>query len=110
MPRFAGAGTLNHIDRVRGESIETVVVVFPGALGDLLLALPALRALRARHDGARFTLVLNERLRDLGRLAGIADATVAFESPDVAALLGSGRVPAWLETRPHVYSWLGAED
>src|SRR2546426_12726150 len=105
MPRFAGAGTLNHIDRVRGESIETVVVVFPGALGDLLLALPALRALRARHDGAHVTVVLSAWLRDLIGHAGVADATASLESGEIAALLGGGRVPSWPDTRPHLYTW-----
>jgi hypothetical protein len=95
---------------VRGQSIhERVVVIFPGALGDLLLALPALRALRARHADAQLTAVVSEPLRALTTVAGIADATVALEAADSAALFGE-QLPAWLADRPTVYSWLGATD
>ena len=95
---------------MRGESIERVVLVFPGALGDLLLALPALRALRARHAGARVTAVVSQPLRALVELAGVADATAALEGADAAALFGGERWPSWLDGRPFVYSWLGGGD
>jgi heptosyltransferase-3 len=95
---------------VRDESIEHAVVIFPGALGDLLLALPALRALRARHAPAAVTLVVQQRLRTLAALAGVADATVALESAETAALFAGEALPSWLTARPVVYSWLGAED
>jgi ADP-heptose:LPS heptosyltransferase len=101
---------VNHIDRVRGESIDSTVTIFPGALGDLLLALPALRALRSRHVRARATLVVNGALRGVAALAGIADATVALESAESAALFAGERLPAWLDGRPLVHSWLGADD
>src|SRR5439155_481134 len=104
------AGARDHIDGVRGESIERVVLVFPGALGDLLLALPALRALRARHAGARVTAVVSQPLRALVELAGVADATAALEGADAAALFGGERWPSWLDGRPFVYSWLGGGD
>src|SRR5207249_2904287 len=108
--RVADAGAWDHIDGVRGESIERVVLVFPGALGDLLLALPALRALRARHAGARVTAVVSQPLRALVELAGVADATAALEGADAAALFGGERWPSWLDGRPFVYSWLGGGD
>jgi len=95
---------------VRGESIERVVLVFPGALGDLLLALPALRALRARHAGARVTAVVNQPLRALVELAGVADETAALEGADAALLFGGERLPRWLGGRPFVYGWLGGGD
>jgi ADP-heptose:LPS heptosyltransferase len=95
---------------VRDESIEHIVVIFPGALGDLLLALPALRALRARHAPAAVTLVVQQRLRTLAAQAGVADATVALESAETAALFAGEALPSWLAARPVVYSWLGAAD
>jgi len=85
-------------------------MIFPGALGDLLLALPALRALRTRHHGAHATAVVNAGLRDIASVAGVADATVALESAETAALFADGGTPRWLGGRPHVYSWLGADD
>ena len=101
---------MNHIDGVSGESIEAVVLIFPGALGDLLLALPALRAVRARHREARAIVIVNAALRGLVGAAGIADETAALESADAAALFGADRLPSWLAGRPAVYSWLGAEN
>jgi ADP-heptose:LPS heptosyltransferase len=98
------------IGRVRDESIERVVMIFPGALGDFLLALPALRAMRARHAAAGATVVVKESLRELALLAAVADVAVAIESAESAALFGSSAMPAWLAGRPVVYSWLGGSD
>jgi heptosyltransferase-3 len=95
---------------VRGESIERVVVVFPGALGDLMLALPALRALRARHAGAHLTAIVSQPLRGLIEHAGVADTSAALEDADAARFFGGERLPSWLEGRPLVYSWVGAAD
>src|SRR5947208_3206187 len=106
----ADAGTRDRMAGVRGESIDRAVPVFSGALGDLLLALPALRALRARHAGARVTAVVNQPLRALVELAGVADETAALEGADAALLFGGERLPRWLEGRPFVYSWLGGGD
>jgi len=110
MRAFADDERAHHIDGVRAQSIERAVIIFPGALGDFLLALPALRALRARHAGARCTVVVNEALRGLATAAGIADTTAALESADGAALFAGDRLPRWLEGRPAIYSWLGAGD
>ena len=85
-------------------------MIFPGALGDFLLALPVLRALRARHASACATLVVKESLRALALLAEVADATVAIESAESAALFGSSAMPSWLAAGPVVYSWLGGSD
>ncbi|HYV56425.1 MAG TPA: glycosyltransferase family 9 protein [Candidatus Nitrosopolaris sp.] len=90
------------------ESIERVVVIFPGALGDLLLALPALRLLRKRHAAAKLVLVVNDPLRSLAACADVADATAGLSGADTAGLFGAERLPPWLAGRPFVYSWLGA--
>jgi hypothetical protein len=74
---------------VREQSIQRAVVIFPGALGDLLLALPALRALRARHVSV--TLVVNAWLCALGGLAGVADETVALDGAAAAGLFAATR-------------------
>jgi len=103
-------GARDDIGGVRGQSIVRVVVLFPGALGDLLLALPALRAVRARHAGAQLTLVVNAWLTDVATLTGVADACAALDDAETAGLFGGERMPAWLSDRPVVYSWLGAGD
>jgi len=94
---------------VRGESIERVVIVFPGALGDLLLALPALRLVRARHAEARLTLVVASPLLALAGLVGIADEVANVDAADAAGFFG-GELPRWLAGGPTLYSWLGSGD
>jgi ADP-heptose:LPS heptosyltransferase len=94
---------------VRGESIERVVIVFPGALGDLLLALPALRVLRARHRRARLTLVVPGPLCGLAA-AAIAGDVASLDDADAARLFAPRGLPRWLADRPVLYSWLGGGD
>jgi ADP-heptose:LPS heptosyltransferase len=95
---------------VRGESIERVAVVFPGALGDLLLALPALRLLRARHAGAHLTLVVAGPLVSLASLLEVADEVASLDDRDGARLFGGDELPRWLSGRPTLYSWIGSAD
>ena len=95
---------------MRRESIERVAVIFPGALGDFLLALPALRALRARDAKARLTVVVGASLVALARLAGIADEVASLDAASSAWLFGATASPPWLAGRPTIYSWLGSGD
>jgi ADP-heptose:LPS heptosyltransferase len=95
---------------VRGESIERIVVIFPGALGDLLLALPALRLLRARHAGARSTLVVAGWLTALAALLDVADEVASLDGREGARLFAGDDLPSWLADRPTLYSWLGSSD
>src|SRR5215467_12499642 len=93
-----------------GESIESIALVFPGALGDFLLALPALRALRARHAGAHVTLVVSDPLVTFAVVTGVADDVATLDAAESAWLFGGSVPPRWLAGRPAVYSWLGAGD
>jgi ADP-heptose:LPS heptosyltransferase len=49
---------------------DRVLVIFPGALGDLICVLPALRALARRHQGCSFELMARAELADfaVGRI------------------------------------------
>ena len=86
-------------------------MLFPGALGDLCLAVPAWRALRRRHPDARRTAVVSEPLRSLVAGAGLAETTASLDGADAAWLFGaSGPRPTWLDGEPVVYAWLGADD
>jgi len=85
-------------------------VLFPGALGDLLLALPALRLLRARHAAARLTLVVAGPLVGLARLVEVADDVASLDGADAAGLFGGEHLPSWLAERPTLYAWLGSGD
>ena len=92
------------------ESIERVTLIFPGALGDFLLALPALRALRARHARARLTAVVNAPLVSLARLAAIGDEVASLDAAWSVWLFGGSVPPPWVAGRPTIYSWLGSGD
>lgn len=86
------------------------MIIFPGALGDFLLALPALRWLRAQHLDAHVVVVVNEPLRSLARLTGVADSVASLDAADSAGLFAGDAFPEWLGGRPTVYSWLGSSD
>lgn len=108
--RVAAARGRDDTCRVSDESIERVVIVFPGALGDLLLALPALRLLRARHPGARVSLVVTGTLVALARLVEVAEDVASLDDADAARLFSAGELPRWIVGQPVLYSWLGSGD
>lgn len=88
--------------------MQRIVVLFPGALGDALLALPAWRHIRRRHPGTHLTLVVNGALVECARALGVADTVTRLDGPDVAALFAGGPAPSWLADGPVVYSWYGS--
>ena len=90
--------------------MQRVVIMFPGALGDAILALPTWRLLRQRHLRAHLTVVVNGSLIELVRSAGVADSVERLDGPDVAGFFGGGRLPPWMIDQPVVYSWFGATD
>ena len=72
------------------QSARGVVVFRAGAVGDTILAFPALGALRAALPvGARITLVGNAALAGLAVAAGLVDEVVSFDSPWVCALFAA---------------------
>jgi len=97
---------------VSGASTDAadVVVLFPGALGDGLLALPALRALTRRHPGARTNLVVRAGLGPLMHRAAVATVCRDIEDPTIGRLLGGGAPPSWWPRRARLYSFFGAGD
>src|SRR5262245_43963883 len=97
-----------HIRRVCAGSIQQMTLVFPGALGDFLLALPTLRLLRRRYPGTYATLVVSEQLRALARLAGVAEQVGSLDDASAAWLFGGSTLPPWLVGRPAVFSWMGS--
>ncbi len=107
---MATSRVFDHIRGVRAGSIRSVVVVFPGALGDLLLALPAFRMVRARYPGAPLTLVVAGALRPLAILADVADTVENLDAADTVRLFTDGDPPRWLSARPMLHCWMGVDD
>lgn len=89
------------------------LVVHPGALGDVLLAVPALRALRYAHEGEALTLAAQPRIAALLRELGVVDAAMDFDSLGLDALFVDepprDRVRVLSEAQ-RVVCWFGASD
>jgi ADP-heptose:LPS heptosyltransferase len=80
-----------------------VLVLRPGALGDTLLAVPALRALR--RAGSSVTLAAHAATARLLELLGEVDRGISFEDPSLRWLFTGGIVPeepvvAWMAPAP----------
>ena len=88
-------------------AVRGALAVHPGALGDVLLAIPALRVLRARH--AAVTLAARAHIAELVAALGEADAVRDFESLRFEALF-SGAADAALPDVEHVVCWFGSRD
>jgi len=86
------------------------LAIHPGALGDVLLAVPALRALRAT-SAAPLVLAAQPRIGALLQALGVVDGHVAFDALGLDALFvddadSRPRLPA----AERVVSWFGAHD
>jgi heptosyltransferase-3 len=65
---------------------DTLLVVRPGAIGDALLACPALAALRAASPGTTVMFLAHPSVRQLVLLEGLADRFFSRDGPEADAL------------------------
>ncbi len=92
-------------------SRTATLVIHPGALGDVLLAIPALRALRRARPGEALVLAARPRNGPLLQALGEVDEAVDFDSLGLDALfVEDGALPPSLAAWAHVISWFGAND
>lgn len=82
-----------------GDTPRHITVVRPGALGDTLLTLPALAALRRWAPDARLTFIARADTLPLARANGLADEVWSWELPDWGVLFATQPVP--LTERAH---------
>ena len=92
---------------MRAAAVGPALAAHPGALGDVLLAIPALRALRATSGGV--TLAAQRHVADLVVALGEADHARAFESLRLDTLF-AGDGTADLPHADRVVCWFGARD
>jgi lipopolysaccharide heptosyltransferase III len=95
----------------RSPSAVSILVIHPGALGDVLQAVPALRALR-RH--AVLTFSGQARIGRLLVTMGLVETALPFDGVGFEALFTRGEPPPALVARlahfDRVVSWFGARD
>ena len=66
-----------------------ILIIRPGAIGDTLLTLPVLQALRERYTGPHITLVGNAAVLPLALATGIVDATSDYQAPQWSELFSA---------------------
>jgi ADP-heptose:LPS heptosyltransferase len=88
--------------------VSGALAVHPGALGDVLLAIPALRALRERHSTVR--LAAAPRIAQLLSSLGVVDEACAVDRLGLDALFVDGGARASLFGADRVVCWMGAGD
>ncbi len=93
---------------------RTIVMLHPGALGDLLLAVPAIRRLRLRYPQHRLVICAHEHAAALLKASGLVNEWTAFQGAGSAALF-NGTHPEdpvlldWLSRCDLAVAWIRDE-
>ena len=92
--------------------VGDTLAIHPGALGDVLLAVPALRALRAQRPGQVLALAAQPRLARLLTALGEVDRALDFESLGLDALFTTdpARARPLLAHVGRLVCWFGSRD
>jgi hypothetical protein len=86
--------------------MDRIVVIRPGALGDIILSLPALRALREQHPDAHIIAVGSPSLWELA--GDLVDERVSIDAARFATLYADEpleELRSWLEGVDYVIAW-----
>jgi len=81
--------------------IRTVVIIHPGALGDVLLAVPAIVNLRRKFPRHEFVLCADRQIGELLRDCGIVDGWTSVQGFGVGQLFGG-----YVEAGSAMWNWL----
>lgn len=93
----------------------SVLIIHPGGLGDVLLALPAIASLRNRYPTDRIVLLSGSEIGSLLQACGVVDRTLTTESGDLASLMGGSEqlsigLRELLQRCEYVVGWLKDHD
>lgn len=79
-PDFAFEPLRTRAETIAADAVERILLLKLDHLGDFLMAVPALRAVRAHFPAAHITLVVGEWNIGLARRIGIADELLTFDA------------------------------
>ena len=68
-------------ERVAPRNVRSILLMEPWQIGDVVLATPALRALRALYPHARISVLGKKHAEELLRHSGLADEVIVFDIP-----------------------------
>ncbi|MEP6933407.1 MAG: glycosyltransferase family 9 protein [Nitrospirota bacterium] len=94
---------------------RTIVMIHPGGLGDVLLAVPAMVRLRTRFPNHQLVLCAGDQIARLLHACCIVDAWMSVQGRACADLFSGidsvrGHVPTWLENSDLVIAWMQDRD
>jgi heptosyltransferase III len=102
--------TRNHKDV---PATQRVLVIFPGALGDLMCVLPAIEAIERRHAGASIELMARSGLAQLAAGRTIAARGHSIDAREVSALFADGPLDSarrLFSQFDRIYSFFSSDD
>ncbi|MDH4272464.1 MAG: glycosyltransferase family 9 protein [Candidatus Aminicenantes bacterium] len=90
--------------------MKNALLIRYGGLGDLLVALPSIRLLRAKFPGARLTLVSRKQYGELFLEAGIVDEVIPEDNRRLLPLFDTeaslnGNFASWLGALDLIMAW-----
>jgi len=89
-----------------------ILIIHPGALGDVLQAIPALAALGEIGEGSHLTFAGQTRLGRLLSGVGLVDEAIPFDGLGLEDLFAHGSLPRQVQSRlarfDRVISWFGS--
>lgn len=95
--------------------MQKIVIIHAGALGDFIMALPAMTALRVAYPGVSLRLVSRAHGLALATMAGLIERGIPFERSGIHRLFARGlEIPealgAELQSADGIVSWYGFDD
>lgn len=114
MPRACGMRVEQIPLRLYKHMIRTVVILHPGALGDVVLAVPAMRRLLARFPQHRSLLISNEPIGRFLLECRIIDAWIPVQGAActdlfAGSVLASTELGCWLNECDCAVAWINDE-
>lgn len=95
--------------------MDRVLIFRGGALGDFLLTVPILAAIRSQHPQSHITLVTRPDYGSLLRQQGLIDEFQSMDSADLAALFSGVEAPScdlrkWVAGYQNILAWQTDQD